>query len=46
MGAAYLAGARFDVVYEELKKGTMRPQHVPGGEEARKIVQQHDHREL
>ncbi|KAI9780142.1 MAG: bifunctional farnesyl-diphosphate farnesyltransferase/squalene synthase [Geoglossum umbratile] len=45
VGIAYLAGARFDVALSELKKGKFSPP-VPGSEDARKIVLQHDHGEL
>jgi len=46
IGAAYLAGARFDVAVSELKKGKFFPKHAPGSDEAQQIVQSHDHGEL
>ncbi|KAI9768723.1 MAG: bifunctional farnesyl-diphosphate farnesyltransferase/squalene synthase [Geoglossum simile] len=45
VGVAYLAGARFDVVLSELRKGKFSPP-VPGSEEAQNIILQHDHGEL
>lgn len=46
LGAAYLAGARFDIAISELKKGKIFPKHAPGGDEAQRIVAAHDHGEL
>jgi farnesyl-diphosphate farnesyltransferase len=46
IGAAYLAGARFDVAIAELKKGKFFPNYQKGGPEAQAIVNQHDHGEL
>lgn len=46
IGTAYLAGARFDVVISELKKGKVFPTYSKGSREAQAIVRQHDHREL
>ena len=46
IGAAYLAGARFDVAVSELKKGKFFPKHTPGSDEAQHIVDTHDHGEL
>lgn len=41
IGAAYLAGARFDVAFNELRKGKLFP-----GLEGEKIVKEFDHAEL
>ncbi|KAF4631260.1 hypothetical protein G7Y89_g6874 [Cudoniella acicularis] len=46
IGAAYLAGARFDIALSELQKGKFFPGHQPGGAESQNIVQNHDHGEL
>lgn len=46
IGAAWLAGARFDVAINELKKGVFFPTHTAGSEAAASIVQTHDHVEL
>ncbi|KAE8449523.1 Delta(24)-sterol C-methyltransferase [Mollisiaceae sp. DMI_Dod_QoI] len=46
IGAAYLAGARFDVAVEELKKGKIFPKFDKGSQEAQKIANQYDHGEL
>jgi len=46
IGAAYLAGARFDIAIDELKKGKVFPKYGKGSQEAQTIVHQHDHGEL
>ncbi|KAH8594589.1 isoprenoid synthase domain-containing protein [Bisporella sp. PMI_857] len=46
IGAAYLAGARFDVALSELKKGTIFPQYIPGGQDSQRIVAKNDRHEL
>jgi hypothetical protein len=46
IGAAWLAGARFDVAISELKRGKVFPKYGKGSPEAQAIVHQHDHREL
>ncbi|CZR55996.1 probable squalene synthetase [Phialocephala subalpina] len=46
IGAAYLAGARFDVAVNELKKGKIFPKFDGGSEEAAKIANAYDHGEL
>ncbi|RDW73361.1 hypothetical protein BP6252_07268 [Coleophoma cylindrospora] len=43
IGAAWLAGARFDIAFAELRKGIFSPKT---GEEAAAVVAQHDHGEL
>lgn len=37
IGAAYLAGARFDIALKELGKGNIFPSFAKGGEEAQPI---------
>jgi farnesyl-diphosphate farnesyltransferase len=46
IGAAWLAGARFDVAINELKKGKVFPKYGKGSPEAEAIVHQRDHGEL
>jgi len=46
IGAAYLAGARFDIVVKELGRGKIFPKHAPGSDAGQAIVHQHDHGEL
>lgn len=46
IGVAYLAGARFDVAVNELKKGKIFPKLSSGSEAAQSTVRQHDHGEL
>ncbi|KAI9743611.1 MAG: bifunctional farnesyl-diphosphate farnesyltransferase/squalene synthase [Claussenomyces sp. TS43310] len=43
IGTAYLAGARFDIAFEELRKGNIFP---AWGDKAQAIVQAHEHGEL
>ena len=43
IGMAYLAGARFDIAFAEIRKGNIIPKW---GKRAQAIVQQHDHIEL
>ncbi|KAL3421368.1 squalene synthetase [Phlyctema vagabunda] len=43
IGAAWLAGARFDVAFNEIKKGVFAPKT---GDAAAQVVAQHDHGEL
>ena len=43
IGTAFLAGARFDIAFSELKKGNIFPKW---GQQAQAIVQRHDHGEL
>jgi farnesyl-diphosphate farnesyltransferase len=43
LGAAWLAGARFDVALSELAKGKLIPKHDYGGPSAEAIVDAHDH---
>jgi farnesyl-diphosphate farnesyltransferase len=46
IGAAYLAGARFDVAFNEIKKGNIFPKFDNGSEGPQTIVDQQDHGEL
>ena len=46
IGAAYLAGARFDVAISELRKGKIFPKYDKGSEEAQDIAETYDHGEL
>ena len=46
LGAAYLAGARFDVALDELKKGRIFPKVDPGSNDAEQLIHKHDHGEL
>jgi len=43
IGAAYLAGARFDVAFSELKKGNLAPNKPIDGGDAQAIAHDHDH---
>ncbi|TVY90147.1 putative squalene synthase, partial [Lachnellula willkommii] len=45
IGIAWLAGARFDIAFNELRNGNFFPKYQSGGEVAETIVQQHDHGE-
>ncbi|TVY19504.1 putative squalene synthase [Lachnellula arida] len=46
IGIAWLAGARFDIAFNELRNGNFFPKYQAGGEVAETIVHQHDHGEL
>ncbi|KAG9237434.1 isoprenoid synthase domain-containing protein [Amylocarpus encephaloides] len=47
IGAAWLAGARFDMAIKELQGGNFFPKNVPGGEASQSIVAKHEgHGEL
>jgi hypothetical protein len=43
IGAAYLAGARFDVAFNELRKGNFIPKHDKGGLDNQALGQNYDH---